>query len=336
MRAVRAGAQPGPGAHRADRRRVRRQAGDAHRGRGRAGRAAARPAGAARVHPGGAVHRGHDPAPDADHGPAGGPPGRHADRAAAAHGRGHRRLRQPRRRRAVPQQQRGGQPVPLPGQAGRRVGRLHEHGPGRRVPRVRAVPDGVRGGIRPGRAGPHPRPRPARGPAPERGPPGRPAAVGQRRARRRGDRQLRAGRVPGPGFGCAGQRAGAAGARGGRLADRHRDRGQHAGHGAAGRAPGARADRAARRRWLPARGRHRRVRQRDHHRAPSAGRGRAGLRRGRHRDRVRGHRRGRARHRRLRVDRYLRGRDGHAAGRRVAGRADRRFRGWFRRAGRGS
>ena len=321
---VRAGAQPGPGVRGAGRRRVRRQAGDAHRGRGRAGRAPARPAGPAGVHPRGAVHRGHHPARDADHGPARCPPGRHAHRDAAAHGRGHRRVRQPRRRRAVPQLQRGDQPVPLPGQAGRRLVGVHQHGPGRRVPRVRAVPVRVRGRVGARRAGPVAGPRPARGPPPERGPPRRPAAVRQRRAGGRADRQLRAGPVPRPGVRRAGQRARAAGARGGRLADRHRRRGQHAGHGAARRAPGPRADRAAGRRRVPARGRHGRVRQRDHDRAPAARRERAGLRRRRHRDRVGRHRRGRARHRRVRVDRHVRGRDGDAAGRRVAGRADRR------------
>ena len=108
---------------------------------------------------------------------------------------------------------------------------------------------------------------------------------------------------------------GAAGARGGRVADRHRDRGRDAGHGAARRAPGARADRAAGRRRVPARGRHGRVRQRDHDRAPAARGGGAGLRRRRHRDRVGRHRRGRARHRRVRVDGHVRGRDGDVAGR---------------------
>ena len=138
--AVRPGPQPGPGVRGPDRRRFRRQAGDAHRGRGRAGRAPARPPGAAGVHPGGAVHRGHHPAPDADHGAARGPAGRHADRDAAAHGRGHRRVRQPRRRRAVPQLQRGDQPVPLPEQAGRRVVRLHQHRPGRARSAATACP----------------------------------------------------------------------------------------------------------------------------------------------------------------------------------------------------
>ncbi len=151
----------------------------------------------------------------------------------------------------------------------------------------------------------------------------------------RADRQLRAGRVPGPGAGRAGQRAGAARAGGGRLADRHRRRGQHAGHGAARGAPGPCPDRAAGRGWLPARGRHGRVRQRDHDRAPAAGRGRAGLRRGRHRDRVRRHRRGRARHRRVRVHRDVRGRDGHAARRAGAGGTAGRGRGGHRGRARG-
>ena len=94
------------------------------------------------------------------------------------------------------------------------LGRVHEHGPGRRVPRVRAVPDRVRGGIRPGRAGPHPRPRPAHGPAPERGP-----ARATRWCRSATSRTT--SRSPATGWMSAwtwcrraGQRAGAAGARG--------------------------------------------------------------------------------------------------------------------------
>ena len=124
-------AGPGAGARRPGRRRFRRQAGDADRGRRRPGRAAAAPAGAAGVHPRGAVRRRDHPPPDADHRPGRRRGGRHADRAGRPDGGQHRRLRQPRRRGAVPQLRRVGQPVPVPEQEGRRLVGLHQHRPGR-------------------------------------------------------------------------------------------------------------------------------------------------------------------------------------------------------------
>ena len=69
-----------PRLHRARRRRVRRQAGDAHRGSLRAGHAEDRPAGEVGVHPRGAVHRRHHAPPDDDAGQARRQARRHAHR----------------------------------------------------------------------------------------------------------------------------------------------------------------------------------------------------------------------------------------------------------------
>ena len=60
---LRAGARPGPGVHRPRRRRLRRQAGDPHRGPRRAGRAGDRPAGVVRDDPDRRVHGRALPAP---------------------------------------------------------------------------------------------------------------------------------------------------------------------------------------------------------------------------------------------------------------------------------
>ena len=87
---------------RARRRRVRRQAGDAHRGPVRAGHAEDRPAGEVGVHARGAVHRRDDAPPDDDARQARGQAGRHADRDPDPRRLQHRRLRRPRRRDARP------------------------------------------------------------------------------------------------------------------------------------------------------------------------------------------------------------------------------------------
>ena len=74
-------------------------------------------------------------------------------------------------------------------QAGRRPRRLHQHGPGRGVPRLRALPDDLRGRVRDRRAGPLARHRPGRVPPPQPHPRGRRAGQRQRRGGRRLHRQ---------------------------------------------------------------------------------------------------------------------------------------------------
>ena len=87
---------------------------------------------------------------------------RHAHGDGAARPLQHRRLRQPRRRRAAPRLRRVDRRLSLPQQAGRGLRRLHQHGADRRLPRLRAEPDHVRRRIGDGRARPRPRPRPLR------------------------------------------------------------------------------------------------------------------------------------------------------------------------------
>ena len=87
-----------PRAHRSRRRRVRRQAGAAHRGRRRARRAAHRPPGAVRDDPGRRVHHRAQPAPGPRRGRARCRRRRRADRDAHRRPHQHRRLRQPRAR----------------------------------------------------------------------------------------------------------------------------------------------------------------------------------------------------------------------------------------------
>ncbi len=196
---LRPGQGPGAGGREAGRRRLRRQAGDADRGHRRAGGAAHRTAGPARADPRGGVHRGDHPAPDGGHGDAGRDPRRDADRAGARrHGR-HRRVRQPRAGRAVPRGRGGGHRLPLPEQAGRRPRGLHQHGPGRGVPRLRALPDRVRGRVRDRRAGPLARHRPGRAAPPQPHPRGRRPGERQRRGAGRVHRQHRRLRLPRPG-----------------------------------------------------------------------------------------------------------------------------------------
>ena len=130
-----------PRLHRAGRRRLRRQAGDAHRGPVRAGRAEDRPPGEMGVHARGAVHRRDDPPPDEDHVKLGakhdgtltaiqirvvsntGAYGNHGgETLAAALGESLTAYR-------------------CAEQEGRRLRGLHQHGPGRRLPRLRRLAD---------------------------------------------------------------------------------------------------------------------------------------------------------------------------------------------------
>ena len=134
---------PGQGARvlRARRRRLWRQAGDVRRGHSGARRAEDRTAGQARADPRGAVHRDLDAASDARHGQGRRRQGRQADRAAARRALQHRRLRQPCRPGAVSC---GGgihRRLQLPEQEGRCGRRLHQHGAGGRVSRLRPAAD---------------------------------------------------------------------------------------------------------------------------------------------------------------------------------------------------
>ena len=148
--------------HRTGRRRLRRQAGDDLRGFMRARRAEDRSAGDVGVHPGGAIHRRHH-APSDDHAcEAWRQAGRHADRDAGPRRVQHRRLWQPWRRdagRFAVEPDRG---LSLPQQEGRRLRGLHQHGPGRRLPRLRRHADHLRHRMR------HRRPRQAAGDEPVR------------------------------------------------------------------------------------------------------------------------------------------------------------------------
>ena len=101
----------------------------------------------------GRVHRRHDAAPDDDQGQDRRQEGRHADRARRPGGLQHRRLRQPCQRDPG---RRHGEPVrglSLRQQEGHRPRRLHQHDPGRRLPRLRRLADHLRHGMRHRRAG---------------------------------------------------------------------------------------------------------------------------------------------------------------------------------------
>ena len=139
--------------HRARRRRLRRQAGDDLRGSLRARHAEDRPAGEVGVHPRGAVHRRHDAPPDDDAGEARRQARRHADRDRDPRRLEHRRLRRPRRRDARGLARQPADGLSLRQQEGRRLRGLHQHGPGRRLPRLRRVADHLRHRMRDRRTG---------------------------------------------------------------------------------------------------------------------------------------------------------------------------------------
>ena len=112
-----------------------------------------RPAGEVGVHPRGAVHRRHHAPPDDHAGQARRQARRHADRDRGPRRLQHRRLRRPRRRDARRLARQPADGLPLPQQEGRRLRGLHQHGAGRRLPRLRLVADHLRHRMRDGRAG---------------------------------------------------------------------------------------------------------------------------------------------------------------------------------------
>ena len=139
--------------HRARRRRLRRQAGDDLRGSVRARRAEDRPAGDVGVHARRAVHRRHH-APSDDHAcEARRQEGRHAHRDPGARRLQHRRLWQPWRRDAGRRARQPDRRLSLPQQEGRRLRRLHQHGAGRRLPRLWRLADHLRHRMRHRRSG---------------------------------------------------------------------------------------------------------------------------------------------------------------------------------------
>ena len=127
--------------HRARRRRLRRQAGDALRGSLRARHAQDRPAGEVGVHPRGAVHRRLDAPPDDHPREARRQARRHADRDRGPRRLQHRRLRQPCQRDARRRARQPAHRLSLRQQEGDRLRGLHQHGPGRRLPRLRLLAD---------------------------------------------------------------------------------------------------------------------------------------------------------------------------------------------------
>ena len=264
---------PDPRLHRARRRRLRRQAGDGV-GRPAAVRQheARRPPGEMGVDPRGRVHRRHDAAPDDDQGQDRRQEGRHADGARRPGGLQHRRLRQPRQRDPG---RRHGEPVrglSLRQQEGHRPRRLYQHDPGRRLPRLRRLADHLRHGMRHGRAGQDPRPRPVRDPPQERRAAGRQRRIDLEGAERRELRQPRHRPVPGNRRARAeeGQRRQEARRR--RLARGHGRGTRHARMRPADRAPLGGGDEAAARRQVPSGLRLVGDGQRHHHGAQADGR----------------------------------------------------------------
>ena len=164
--------------HRARRRRLRRQAGDALGGSLRARAAQARPPGKVGVHPRGAVHRRLDASPDDHPGQARRQARRHLDGDRRARGLQHRRLRRPCQRDT---RRRAGQPahgVSLRQQEGGRLRGLHQHGAGRRLPRLRLLAVHLRDRMRDRRAGAAPGHGSVRDPPQEHGAAGRLDEVG--------------------------------------------------------------------------------------------------------------------------------------------------------------
>ena len=127
--------------HRAGRRRLRRQAGDALRGPVRPRRAQDGAAGDVGAHAGGAVHRRDDAPPDDDAREARGEARRDADRAPGPRGVQYRRLWRPRRGNARGGPRESAHRLQVRQQESRRVCGVHEHDPGRRLPRIRRRAD---------------------------------------------------------------------------------------------------------------------------------------------------------------------------------------------------
>ncbi len=148
--------------HRARRRRLRRQAGDDLRGPRAVCDHEARPPREVGMDARGGVHWRHDAAPDDDQDQDRRPQGRHPDGDGCSGRVQHRRLRQPRQRDPG---RRHGEPdrgLSLREQEGRRLRRLHQHGAGRRLPRLRRLADDLRHRMRDRRPGAQARHRPDR------------------------------------------------------------------------------------------------------------------------------------------------------------------------------
>ena len=125
----------------------------------------------------GAVHRRHD-APSDDHAcEARRQEGRHADRHPGARRLQHRRLWRSRRRDAGSRARQPDRRLSLRQQEGRRLRRLHQHGAGRRISRLRRVADHLRHRMRHGRSREAARHEPVRDPAHQHGPRDRPDRV---------------------------------------------------------------------------------------------------------------------------------------------------------------
>ena len=188
-----------------------------------------RPAGEVGVHPRRAVHR-RDHAPsDDDARQARRETRRDADRDRYPRRLQHRRLWRPRRRdaRRLARQPDGG--LPLPQQEGGRLRRLHQHGPGRRLSRLRLVADDLRHRVRDRRTGATARDRPVRDPPQEHDPAQRLDRVGLE-----GPFRCRASAATGSTSASTSSRRPWSGrrrskARGRRLAGRHRHRAGDAG-----------------------------------------------------------------------------------------------------------
>ncbi len=143
-------------------RRVRLETGAAHRGPHRARHPGHGPTGAVGAHAHRVVDRDPDPPPHARGRHRRGRTGRHADRAGDRRAVGRRGLRQPLAGRDVPRLPRVDGALPLPEQARRRRGGLHDDAAVGRVPRVRARAGAVRDRVGPRRPRPRARPRPLR------------------------------------------------------------------------------------------------------------------------------------------------------------------------------
>ncbi len=201
-----AGARP-PRLHRAGRRRLRRQAGDDLGGSLPARHDEARAPGEVGVHPRGAVYRRHHPPPDDHQGEARRQARRHVDRNRSSSDLQHRWLRRPCQRDARGLARSSAHRLSLRQQEGDRIRSLHQHGPGRRLPRLRSVAVDLRHRMRHGRSGAAPRHGFFRDPPQEHGAADRLDGVGVEGSLRHHVRQLWPRPVPRPrGAGIGGRR----------------------------------------------------------------------------------------------------------------------------------
>ena len=164
---------------------LRRQAGNAGRRHRGARRDQDRRTGQARIYPRGAIHRRHDAPPDARAHQGGSTARRPPDRDADAHRLQYRRLRQPRPVRSLPRLRRILRRLPLRQQEDRRRRGLYQYRAQRRLSRLRAAADELRGGIGDGRAGARDRHGPDRVSRAQRGASRRSDDLDRHRGRRR-------------------------------------------------------------------------------------------------------------------------------------------------------